>query len=43
MLTCNATIKGDESYLNGSQTNLLVNSLWHVLQVYINGKFAGND
>ncbi|GJN30924.1 hypothetical protein PR202_gb19270 [Eleusine coracana subsp. coracana] len=37
------TIKGDEPYLNGSQTNLLVNSLGHVLQVYINGKFAGSD
>ncbi|TVU47699.1 hypothetical protein EJB05_07306, partial [Eragrostis curvula] len=36
------TIKGDEPYLNGSQTNLLVNSLGHVLQVYINGKFAGS-
>jgi hypothetical protein len=43
LLTCSVTIKGDEPYLNGSQTNLIVNSLGHVLQVYINGKFAGND
>ncbi|ONL96127.1 Beta-galactosidase [Zea mays] len=35
------TVKGDEPYLNGSQSNLAVNSLGHVLQVYINGKIAG--
>uniref|UniRef100_A0A0A9EI89 beta-galactosidase n=1 Tax=Arundo donax TaxID=35708 RepID=A0A0A9EI89_ARUDO len=35
-------VKGDEPYLNGSQTNLLVNSLGHVLQVYINGKIVGS-
>ncbi|WVZ56297.1 hypothetical protein U9M48_006848 [Paspalum notatum var. saurae] len=35
-------VKGDEPYLNGSQSNLLVNSLGHVLQVYINGKIAGS-
>jgi hypothetical protein len=43
LLTCSVTIKGDEPYLNGSQTNLLVNSLWHVLHIYINGKFVGNE
>ncbi|VAI07608.1 unnamed protein product [Triticum turgidum subsp. durum] len=32
-----------EPYLNGSQSNLLVNSLGHVLQVFINGKFAGSS
>nr|ACR35639.1 unknown [Zea mays] len=36
------TVKGDEPYLNGSQSNLAVNSLGHVLQVYINGKIAGS-
>uniref|UniRef100_A0A0D9VS16 beta-galactosidase n=1 Tax=Leersia perrieri TaxID=77586 RepID=A0A0D9VS16_9ORYZ len=35
-------VKGDEPYLNGSQSNLLINSLGHVLQVYINGKLAGS-
>ncbi|OEL14026.1 Beta-galactosidase 6, partial [Dichanthelium oligosanthes] len=35
-------VKGDEPYLNGSQSSLLVNSLGHVLQVYINGKIAGS-
>nr|CAB3496464.1 unnamed protein product [Digitaria exilis] len=35
-------VKGDEPYLNGSQSNLLVNSLGHVLQVYVNGKIAGS-
>jgi len=38
---CSITVKGDEPYLNGSQSNLVVNSLGHVLQVYINGKIAG--
>ncbi|KAF7041925.1 hypothetical protein CFC21_051647 [Triticum aestivum] len=33
-------VAGGEPYLNGSQSNLLVNSLGHVLQVFINGKFA---
>jgi len=36
------TVKGDEPYLNGSQSNLLVSSLGHVLQVYVNGKIAGS-
>lgn len=36
------TVKGDEPYLNGSQSNLAVNSLGHVLQVYINGRIAGS-
>ncbi|CAN6284884.1 unnamed protein product [Urochloa humidicola] len=36
------TVQGNEPYLNGSQSNLLVNSLGHVLQVYINGKIAGS-
>ncbi|VAI07607.1 unnamed protein product [Triticum turgidum subsp. durum] len=36
-------VKGGEPYLNGSQSNLLVNSLGHVLQVFINGKFAGSS
>ncbi|KAM3314416.1 hypothetical protein ACQJBY_033325 [Aegilops geniculata] len=36
-------VAGDEPYLNGSQSNLLVNSLGHVLQVFINGKLAGSS
>ncbi|KAL6907545.1 hypothetical protein ACP4OV_002584 [Aristida adscensionis] len=36
------TVKGGEPYLNGSQSNLLINSLGHVLQVYINGKIVGS-
>ncbi|XP_047090032.1 beta-galactosidase 6-like [Lolium rigidum] len=35
-------VNGGEPYLNGSQSNLLVNSLGHVVQVYINGKLAGS-
>ncbi|KAJ3682655.1 hypothetical protein LUZ60_015228 [Juncus effusus] len=35
-------IKGDEPYLtNGAQTNLQVNSLGHVLRIFVNKKFLG--
>ncbi|XP_062210627.1 beta-galactosidase 6-like [Phragmites australis] len=40
--SASVTVKGDEPYLNSSQSNLLINSLGHVLQVYINGKIAGS-
>ncbi|XP_062082059.1 beta-galactosidase 8 [Humulus lupulus] len=34
-------VKGDEPYLDGSQTDLHVESLGHALHAFINGKLAG--
>lgn len=36
-------IKGDEPFLDGSQTVLHVESLGHALHVFINGKLAGDE
>ncbi|PON71842.1 Glycoside hydrolase [Parasponia andersonii] len=35
-------VKGDEPYLDGSQTDLHVESLGHALNAFINGKLAGS-
>lgn len=35
-------VKGGEPYLDGSQTNLHVDSLGHALHAFINGKLAGS-
>lgn len=40
---CSIEIKGDEQFLlNGTQSNLHVESLGHVVHAFVNGKLSGD-